>query len=130
MPTVPKIAIIDDERDLVRLTEKRLRAGGFEVASYMEGNGAYEFICREKPDLVLLDIWLPDVSGLEIFKRLRASRELKKIPVLFFSAHVSKKDDCLDNLGADGFIKKPYNPHELISLVKKALDGASFPAIG
>ncbi|MBI4410904.1 MAG: response regulator [Deltaproteobacteria bacterium] len=130
MPTVPKIAIIDDERDLVRLTEKRLRAGGFEVASYMEGNGAYEFICREKPDLVLLDIWLPDVSGLEIFKRLRASRELKKIPVLFFSAHVSKKDDCVDKLGADGFIKKPYNPHELISLVKKALDGTSFPAIG
>jgi DNA-binding response OmpR family regulator len=76
MPASPKIAIVDDERDLVHLTAKRLRAGGFDVASYLEGKGAYEFICREKPDLVLLDIWLPDVSGLEIFKQVRANQEL------------------------------------------------------
>ncbi|MBI2339990.1 MAG: response regulator [Deltaproteobacteria bacterium] len=123
MPALPKIAIIDDERDLVHLTAKRLRAGGFDVISYLEGKGAYEFICRKRPDLVLLDIWLPDASGLEIFKKLRENRELKGLPILFFSAHVSKRDDCVYNLGADGFVKKPYNPRDLLNLVKKVLDG-------
>lgn len=118
----PKILIIDDERELVLLTAKWLEVWGYEVFCYYEGLGACDAIRRLKPDLILLDIRLPDVSGFEIFQTIRSDEQLKELPVLFFStlseAEIKK---MIGQEIADGFVKKPYEPADLESLIKQVL---------
>jgi len=117
-----KILIIDDERDVAHLTAKRIRANGYEVECFFEGTGAIDIIRQKQPDLILLDIWLPGVSGIELFKILRQDKKLKSIPIVFFSADPSKESLSLQELGAEGFVKKPYNPVELLRIIRLALD--------
>lgn len=117
----PLIFIVDDEEDVARLTAKRIGALGYEVACFFEGEGAVEAIQRKKPDLVLLDIRLPDISGLEIYRKLRADESLRHIPIVFFSAHGSQEGYCLGELGAEGFVKKPYDPQALKELIRRLL---------
>lgn len=116
-----KIFLIDDEEDLVFLTSKRIQTFGYEVVSFLEGKGALDAIRKAKPALILLDIWLPDITGIDIFKQLREDPELKTIPVIFFSANPSKEEYCLNELGAEGFLRKPYNPNQLLELIQKVV---------
>lgn len=116
-----KIIIIDDESDLVKLTGKRLKAAGYVVFFHHDGTGAIDAIKEAMPDVILLDIKLPHVSGIEIFKTLREDPELKSIPVIFFSASASDTERCIEELGANGFIKKPYKSEELIDALNRAM---------
>ncbi len=118
---MPKILIIDDEVDLAKLTAKQLHAAGFEVSCYYRGEGAIEAVQSEHPDLVLLDIILPEISGWEIFKRLKKDKELKQIPVVFFSALLKTGSEDLAALGAQGSIGKPYDHAAFLAVIKKAL---------
>lgn len=122
MNSKTKILIIDDERDVAHLTAKRIRANGYEVECLFEGTGAIEMIRKKQPHLILLDIWLPDISGIELFKILRQDKKLKNIPIIFFSADPSKESLSLQELGADGFVKKPYNPRDLLKIIRLNLD--------
>ncbi len=118
-----KIMLIDDEIDLANLTAKRLKVWGFEVSLYHDGNGAMEKIVEFLPDLILLDIRLPHITGVEIFKAMSADDKLKNIPVVFFSASLGDERYCLDDLKAHGFVKKPYNAEQLLTTIKGLLAG-------
>lgn len=120
-----KIMIVDDEEDVVQLLAKRLKASGFQVDTYFEGEGAFEKIRDAGPHLLLLDIWLPGISGIDIFKRLRSEGETRDIPVVFFSADTFQEDFCLNQLKAEGFIKKPYSPAQLLETVHRIFSASA-----
>ena len=120
-----KVLIIDDEIDYTQLAAKRIQSAGYDVDCYFHGEGAIAAIRETKPDVILLDIRLPDVSGFEIFEELQADATLKTIPVIFFSALSKKRAYCLDDLKAAGFLTKPYESHELLDLIAAALKHAN-----
>lgn len=116
-----KILIVDDEADLVKLVQKRIQANGYQVHSYCHGEGAFETVKQMHPDLLLLDLHMPQVSGEEIFKRIRAQDELRDIPVVFFSADATQEGHCLEDLKADGFLAKPFETNDLLSVIHQRL---------
>ena len=116
-----KVYIIDDEKDVALLMSKQIRALGYDVTCLYKGEGSLEKIRSGQPHLVFLDIRLPDISGIEIFKMLREDEECKEIPIVFFSAHSEQEHYCLNQLGATAFVKKPYDLLELKNLIKSIL---------
>lgn len=116
-----KILIIDDEEDLAKLTAKRLKSEGYEVFMHFDGAGAVEAVQDIKPDLILLDIKLPHVTGLDIFEKLRADSNLKNIPIIFFSASSSDEKLCHEEFKGTGFIKKPYDHIKLLASIRQSL---------
>jgi DNA-binding response OmpR family regulator len=121
LPETKKIAIIDDERDLVHLASKRIKSAGYDVACCYDGRDAAQFIEQEKPALIILDIMLPGISGIDVFKNLRSKAQKPHIPVVFFSANPVMESHCLNELGAEGFITKPYNPNQFLALIETLL---------
>src|SRR3990167_761245 len=117
MGQATQILVIDDEEDVIFLVSKRLRANGYEVASLDKGKNALEVIRQNPPHLILLDIWLPGISGREIFSKLKKDANLAHIPVIFFSADASQEKVCLEELGAEGFLKKPYDNARMLELI-------------
>jgi DNA-binding response OmpR family regulator len=114
-----KIVLIEDDADLFALVKYNLEKEGFAVAGSQTGKGAIELCRRERPDLVLLDIMLPDSDGLEICKGLRAHPELQQVPVIFLTARASETDRIVGlELGANDYIVKPFFIRELIARIK------------
>jgi CheY-like chemotaxis protein len=116
-----KIMIVDDEEDVAHLAARRIRSWGHQVVCLYEGGSVLDAVFREKPALILLDIRLPDVSGTDVYRRIRGEKSLKSIPIVFFSAHSSQEDYCLKELGAQGFIRKPYDPEEFRDILSRLL---------
>src|SRR5581483_11071582 len=114
-----KIVLIEDDSDLFTLVKYNLEKEGFVVTGSQTGRGAVELCRREKPDLVILDIMLPDSDGLEICKGLRAHAELANVPIIFLTARVSETDRILGlELGANDYIVKPFFVRELVARIK------------
>jgi two-component system phosphate regulon response regulator PhoB len=114
-----KIVLIEDDQDLYSLVEYNLTKEGFTVAGSQTGKGAIDLCRRERPDLIILDIMLPDSDGLEICKAIRANSELSSIPVIFLTARASETDRIVGlELGANDYIVKPFFVRELIARVK------------
>jgi len=114
-----KIVLIEDDQDLYSLVEYNLTKEGFTVAGSQTGKGAIDLCRRERPDLIILDIMLPDSDGLEICKAIRANSELSTIPVIFLTARASETDRIVGlELGANDYIVKPFFVRELIARVK------------
>lgn len=114
-----KIALIEDDADLFALVKYNLEKEGFTVVGSQTGRGAVELCRRERPDLVLLDIMLPDSDGLDICKGIRQHPELAHIPVIFLTARASETDRIVGlELGANDYIVKPFFIRELIARVK------------
>lgn len=114
-----KIALIEDDSDLFSLVKYNLEKEGFSVVGAQTGRGAIELFRREKPDLILLDIMLPDSDGLDICKGIRSHAELSHIPVIFLTARASETDRIVGlELGANDYIVKPFFIRELITRVK------------
>ena len=109
-----KIVLIEDDADLFSLIQYNLEKEGFAFAGSRTGKGAIELCRREKPDLIILDIMLPDSDGLEICKSVRAHPELSHIPVIFLTARASETDRIVGlELGANDYIVKPFFVREL-----------------
>lgn len=123
MQAVPKrIVLIEDERDIVELVRYNFRREGFEVESFLRGKDGLEYLRQNPVDLVLLDILLPDLDGIEICKRLRSDERLKALPVIFLTAKGEEIDRVLGlELGADDYVVKPFSPRELLARVKALL---------
>lgn len=116
---VKKIALIEDDTDLFALVRYNLEKEGFAVVGSQTGRGALELFRREKPDLILLDIMLPDSDGLDICKGIRAHPELAHLPVIFLTARGAETDRIVGlELGANDYIVKPFFIRELIARVK------------
>ncbi|MFZ5801782.1 MAG: response regulator [Candidatus Omnitrophota bacterium] len=117
-----KILITDDDRALVRLLAERLRAAGYEILEAYDGNHCLETARREKPDAILLDIYMPIMDGFEALKAIKADPVLKQIPILIFSGKVSSEHiKKAETLGADDIIFKSTEILDLITRLKKAL---------
>ena len=120
---MPKILIVDDEPDVVELVAFNLKAAGFEVVSAADGAEALRKARLTAPDLILLDLMLPEVNGLEVCKLLRRDPATAPIPIIMLTAKASEIDRILGlELGADDYITKPFSPRELVLRVRKLVE--------
>jgi DNA-binding response OmpR family regulator len=114
-----KIVLIEDDSDLFALLKYNLEKEGFVLVGAQTGKGAIELCKRERPDLIVLDIMLPDSDGLDICKGIRADADLAHIPVIFLTARASETDRIVGlELGANDYIVKPFFVRELIARIK------------
>jgi DNA-binding response OmpR family regulator len=114
-----KILLIEDDADLFALLKYNLEKERYVVAGSQTGKGAIELCRREKPDLILLDIMLPDSDGLEICRAIRSHPELSHIPVIFLTARAAETDRIVGlEMGANDYIVKPFFVRELIARIK------------
>jgi phosphate regulon transcriptional regulator PhoB len=117
-----RIVIIEDEADIVEMIRYNFRKAGFEVDSFGRGREGLEALRRNPPDLLLLDIMLPDEDGLSICRQLRAEDRLKELPVVFLTARGEEIDRIVGlEIGADDYVVKPFSPRELVARVKAIL---------
>lgn len=120
-----KVLIIDDAPDIVRLVEFELNFEGYEVKTAWTGKEGVELARSFKPDIILLDYILPEMTGPEVLKLLKSDPELKGIPVIMLSAKTQKKDIKSGlTAGAIGFIEKPFDPSALSSRMREILNAA------
>lgn len=114
-----KILLIEDDADLFSLIQFNLEKEGFTVVGSQTGKGALDLIRRERPDLILLDIMLPDSDGLDICKGIRSHSDTAHTPVIFLTARASETDRIVGlELGANDYIVKPFFIRELIARIK------------
>ena len=117
-----KVVVVEDEPDILELIEYNLRREGFEVVTATSGRAGLSVIGREKPDLVLLDLLLPGLDGLDVCRRLRAVDATRDLPVIMVTARGEESDVVLGlGVGADDYIHKPFSPRELIARVRAVL---------
>lgn len=121
-----RVLIVDDEPNIIATVAPLLRARGYDVFSAMTGRAALEAVDREKPDLLVLDLGLPDIDGAEVCRRIR---ETSGVPILVLSARGAEGDKvkALD-AGADDYVTKPFGTEELLARIRAALrrvDGAA-----
>jgi two-component system phosphate regulon response regulator PhoB len=125
----PKILVVDDEPEAVELVEFNLRQAGFDVVTADDGADALKKVRSSLPALVVLDLMLPEVDGLEVCKALRRDPATGKIPIVMVTARAAEVDRILGlELGADDYITKPFSPRELVLRVKKLLERGQAPA--
>ena len=118
----PRVVLIEDEPDIIELVRYNFRKEGFEVESFLRGSEGFECVKRNPPDLVLLDIMLPDQDGLEICKRLRGDDRLRGVPVIFLTAKSDEIDRIVGlEIGADDYVVKPFSPRELVARARAVL---------
>jgi DNA-binding response OmpR family regulator len=127
------ILVVDDEANIADLVELYLRKEGFRVLKAGTGEDGLAAAKRERPRLVVLDVGLPGIDGLEVCRRLRADavNEMASVPVIFLTARDSEIDRILGlEMGGDDYLTKPFSPRELVARVKAILrrSGASAPA--
>lgn len=114
--------VVDDELDLLDLIEYNLRRGGFDVLKAENGESGIELANQENPNLILLDIMMPKMSGIEVCELIRKNPNLKHIPIIFLTARSDEKTEIEGlNMGADDFITKPISTSKLISRIKAVL---------
>jgi DNA-binding response OmpR family regulator len=114
-----KIVLIEDDADLFTLLKYNLEKEGFSMVGSQTGKGALELCRRVRPDLILLDIMLPDSDGLDICKGIRNDLELMQVPIIFLTARASETDRIVGlELGANDYIVKPFFIRELIARIK------------
>src|SRR5688572_4771553 len=119
---MPKILVVDDEPDAVELIDFNCKAAGYEVVTASDGNEALKKARASLPDLIVLDLMLPEVDGLEVCKMLRRDPATSAIPIIMLTAKAAEIDRVLGlELGADDYQVKPFSPRELVLRVKKLL---------
>jgi DNA-binding response OmpR family regulator len=126
---VRKILLIEDDTDLFALLKYNLEKEGFALTGSQTGKGALDLCRQTRPDLVLLDIMLPDYDGLEICKALRKDPDLLSTPIIFLTARASETDRIVGlELGANDYVVKPFFVRELIARIKLQFRNQAAPA--
>ena len=121
-PASKKILIVEDERDILQLVKLYLEKEGFRTITASTGPEGLKQAKQEKPDLVILDLMLPEIDGLEICKRLRSAPETAMMPIIMLTAKAEESDTVIGlELGADDYVTKPFSPKALIARVKALL---------
>ena len=117
-----RILVVEDEPDLAELVALNLRGAGHDVTVSHDGNTALAEIQRHQPDLVVLDVMLPDLSGIEVCRRLRRNPQTVRLPVIMLTARSDEVDRVVGfEVGADDYVPKPFSPRELILRVDAIL---------
>jgi two-component system phosphate regulon response regulator PhoB len=114
-----RVLIVDDDPDIQRLVSYNLTQAGFEVVTAATGRNALEAVQKQPPDLIILDLMLPDVDGIEVCRTLRQRESSRKIPIVMLTARSEEIDRVIGfELGADDYVMKPFSPRELVLRVK------------
>ncbi|MEE8473445.1 MAG: ATP-binding protein, partial [Dehalococcoidia bacterium] len=117
-----RVIIIDDEADMVKATQLNLEGAGFQVVTALDGRSGLAAIEAQPPDIIILDIVMPDADGLEIARGLRARPDTHNIPIVFLTARVQVSDELEGwRAGGDGYVSKPFSPSELSRVVAGVL---------
>jgi DNA-binding response OmpR family regulator len=121
-----RILIVDDERDIIKALTVRLQSKGYGVFGALGGAQGISMAYKEIPDLIILDIRMPDVDGFSVVETLKQSDRTSRIPIIFLTGSPERDaDERAMGLGAQFYIKKPYDPEELIDAVRRALERVS-----
>ncbi len=121
-----RILVVDDEADILKLLEYNLRKAGHTVFSAKDGPEAIDLAKTKKPDLIVLDIMLPNMDGTEVLKRLKESDATRRIPVIMLTAKGEEVDRVVGfELGAEDYITKPFSPRELVLRIRAVLKRSS-----
>ena len=116
------IAVLDDEPDILELVSVHLKKNRFRIREFPDAESLYRFLHSEIPDLIVLDLMLPDADGFEVCKYLRKTDKLAAVPIIMLTARVGETDKILGlELGADDYVTKPFSPSELVARVKAVL---------
>jgi two-component system response regulator VicR len=118
-----RVLCIEDEPEMIDLIRLILERKGFEVLGAVGGQEGLDFVRREKPDLVLLDLMMPDVDGWEVYRQMKADEELQHIPVVVVTAKAQSIDKVLGLHIAkvDDYVTKPFGPGDLVESVERVL---------
>jgi two-component system alkaline phosphatase synthesis response regulator PhoP len=117
-----KILIVDDEKDIVKMLDYNLKKEGYKTASAYDGEKALDLAKRDIPDLIILDIMLPGIDGLEVCKMLKKEPKTSNIPIIMLTAKTQEADKIVGlELGADDYVTKPFSPREVVARVKAIL---------
>lgn len=121
-----KVLIVDDEKDMLFMLRFRMEASGYEVVSAEDGIEGYSCALRDKPDIILLDVLLPGIDGLQLCRKIKDTESLGRIPVVILTAsNVKDVERKCSEAGADSYLKKPFDSLELVSKVKFLLGEAA-----
>lgn len=117
-----KILIVEDEKDIVKMLDYNFKKEGFRIVSCNDGERALDLANREHPDLILLDLMLPGMDGLEVCKALKKQDKTASIPIIMLTSKAQESDKIVGlELGADDYVTKPFSPRELIARIKAVL---------
>ncbi len=120
------ILIVEDNEKNMKLARDVLQAKGYTTLEAVNGEDGVRLALAHKPDMVLMDIQLPDINGVDAFARIRANADTADVPVVAFTASVTPGDrNRITDAGFDGFIGKPINLKEFLETVRKTLEGRS-----
>lgn len=118
-----KILIVEDEESLLKLESILLTSKGYEVHGVGDGQAALDAVTRIKPDLVLLDIMLPEIDGFEVCRRIKSNNDTRHIPVVMLTAKKSREDMARgEQVGADWYITKPFKSAMVIETIQRFVD--------
>jgi len=121
-----KILAVDDEKHIVRLVQINLQKEGYDVVTASNGREALEQVEREKPDLVIMDVMMPEMGGFEALQEMKANEATSTVPVIMLTAKAQDADVFEGwKSGADLYLTKPFNPQELLTFVKRILQDKS-----
>lgn len=119
---VQRILVVDDDRQIVRLLRTYLEQSGYQAFVAYDGESALHIIRRERPDLVLLDLMLPNRDGWEVTRVVRGDDSLQGLPLIMLTARADDQDKIVGlELGADDYVTKPFNPREVVARVRAVL---------
>ena len=118
----PKILVVDDEPEAVELVEFNLKQAGFDVATADDGEEALRKAKAAQPALIVLDLMLPEIDGLEVYKLLRRDPATAAVPIIMLTAKAAEIDRVVGlELGADDYITKPFSPRKLVDRINTLL---------
>lgn len=118
-----RILYIEDNPQNMRLVRKMLKVGGYDMLEAIDGISGVNVAVREKPDLILMDINLPDIDGMEATRRLKAMPEMQHIPIIALTANAMHGDrERFTEAGCDGYLAKPVTKNELLNLIAYFLE--------
>jgi two-component system alkaline phosphatase synthesis response regulator PhoP len=124
-----RVLIIEDDKDIVELVRYNLANEGFQVHAAFDGSSGLNTLKKTPPDLLLLDLMLPKLSGLEICREIRRDDSLNRLPILMLTARGEEADRVVGlEMGADDYVTKPFSPRELLARVKALLRRAEPPS--
>lgn len=114
---MPSILIVDDDLDYLSVIQSLLQKRGFEVDCYDEWEKAFESIKKREPQIIILDIFMAELDGLEVCKKLKTSLYTRHIPVIISSGYPYLRQSAIDEFGANGFISKPFEVDEMMKKI-------------
>jgi DNA-binding response OmpR family regulator len=116
-----RLLVVDDDLDLLTVVKSLLRKKGFKVSTYSDWDKAWEAVKSYDPQLILLDVFLNGVDGLEICKRLKNSTYTRHIPIIMISSFPGVANTAIYEFGADDFIAKPFEMNELVKKIHRVI---------